>query len=708
MKAGRHIATLLLVVIALGVAAWAYLDAPSLTETERKMRPSNVFNPWRVQDLTRVEIKRGADALVFVRDAREGGADASWRMISPRAEKTDPAAVDRLLAALEYASIVRKVDGAGVGFDPPRAVGTLTMGQVTHRFELGGAAPTPEGASYLRQADRVVVVSRDLTTQLMLPADAYRERTIVPYLSIQLSRMEVTSAAGRWEIAREDEIGFRLTGSGFRASRDALDKVWGALAEMRAEAFLPDEAGDAAVARPRVRVVMTPKDEAKPQGEIVVGDACPGSAQGVVVARTKPTRLVVCAPKVVVDGLSVGHDALVDAHALQARADEIAELELRASPSGEVLDLARRGSGWHMRAPADRDLTKDEAEVAGELASALARIEGKTVERAPLGALAGRVRVRRVDGVEEVVDVEAPLEGVDYVRAARRFDGARFFLDRAAWRKLQPRASSLRGRDVWPVAIAGRAATRVDVACAGRRQEAVVRAGVWALVQPAGYAADRESLVSLVDALQRARAEVWVADADDGSFGFRSPGDGPDASPCIVELVVEREGGVTPVRIQFGDEGEGGVYARTAHDPAVFVAPRSLRDLATRILVDRHGFAVERALVTKVTLARRGARPVVYRAVGGKLVGAEADKVLAALEGLFADRVLDLTATPTDKPELTIEIEMRQPAGTAVRRIAVGPTATTPEGSMRLARLDDVKADFLVKADRLAPFFEAK
>jgi hypothetical protein len=708
VKLRKHLVTILLVAGAVGVGVWAYVDAPRLTETERKMRPSSVFNPWRREDLTRIEIHRGGETIVFERDKTAG--EVGWRMTSPRPERSDPAAVDRLVGALEFASIVRKVESGATGFDPPRATGKLTMGEVTHTFQLGGPAPTPEGASYFRVGDRSIVVSRELTTQLLLPSDSYRERTVVPYLSIELSRMEVTNAAGRWAIERADEIGFRLAGSNLRASRERLDKVWSALADMRAESFLPDEAGAPAVAKPAVRVVMTPKEGEKPEGELVVGDACPGRTDGVVVVRTKPTRVTACAPKVVLDGLSLSHDTLVDTRLVQAHADEIAGLELRASPSGEVLDLARRGSGWHQRAPMDRDLTKEESDAANELAAAIVRIEGRAgPSRGPLGALSGRVRVERADGVEEVVDVAVPVEGRDQVRATRRFDGAEIAIDRAAWRTLQPRASTLRSREIWPQALASRPARRVLLECAGKRQEAVIRSGVWALLQPRDYAADRESLVGLVDAITRARAEAWVADADDGSFGFRPRAKALEPEGCLVEIAVEGDGGEERLALRFGAEGEGGVYARTEHDPAVFVASRSLRDLASRWLVDRHGLAVERASVARVAIAKARGATITFRSVDDKLRGDDAEKILLALEQLVADDVLDLAPEPADKPELTIEIEARPPGdggARVIKRILVGPSAATAEGKMRVVRLEGVKATFLVKVERLAAFFD--
>lgn len=707
MKLGRHAVSLLLVIGAAGAAVWAYLDSKSVTEQERKMRPTNVFVPWRKEDLSRVELVHGAEKLVLARDPQGDGGELGWRITSPRDDRPDPSAVDRLLGTLEFATIVRKVEGGGAGFDPPRATGAIQMGPITHTFALGGPAPTPEGASYLRVGDQVVVVSRDVTNELLKTADAYRERTIVPYLSIELARMEIRGPKGTVSLERADEISFLLGQGGVRASRERLDKVWGALAETRAESFLPDAAGEPALAKPAVTVTMFPKDAARPIGELVVGGPCPSQPEGVIVVRTKPSRATACAARVILEGLSPSREALVDTRPFAAHVDEIAEIELHASPSGEQLELARSGSGWHERAPADRALTQEESEALHALLSSIVATEGTSPRREPeLSALSSRIRLKREDGVEEVLDVGPVTDDAAQIR--RRADGVVLTIDRSAWRRLRPRATSLRGPEVWKTPLSGRSVSRLATTCAATPQEVRFDGSKWTMTKPAGYAADPASAQSLIDAVTRLRAETWVADEDDGHFGLAaSTPQGKVEMGCSVELDAVVDGGARTFTLRLGamlgmDKGR---YAQASADPAVFVAPASFTNLLTKLLVDRHGFAVERAGVRRVTIASRGGPTVTLRSDAGKLQGANAEEVLSALEQLFADRVESLGPADVSRglapPALTIEVE----TDTGKRRILVGLAING--GKERFARLEGVDANFLIESKRLEPFFAA-
>ena len=83
-----------------------------------------------------------------------------------------------------------------------------------------------------------------LTDAVLAPSDSLRDRTVIPYLSLELSRFEIKHPAGGFAIERSDERSFKIVGLGVLAGRSALDNVWGELAEMRAEAFPKDADAD--------------------------------------------------------------------------------------------------------------------------------------------------------------------------------------------------------------------------------------------------------------------------------------------------------------------------------------------------------------------------------------------------------------------------------------------------------------------------------
>ena len=93
---------------------------------------------------------------------------------------------------------------------------------------------------------------------------------------------------------------------------------------------------------------------------------------------------------------------------------------------------------------------------------------------------------------------------------------------------------------------------------------------------PRGFAADPPAIADLTRAVSHAKALAWVSENDDGSFGF----DRPSSCAVTLSLADEAETGPRRISIAFGADAEGGVFAHTQDDPAVFVVPKYLRDLA--------------------------------------------------------------------------------------------------------------------------------
>ncbi|MDF2697837.1 MAG: hypothetical protein K0S65_6220 [Labilithrix sp.] len=685
----RHATTIALFVLAVALGVWLWLERDKVSEGERKRRENNVFTAWRREDLSRIEIAHEGETIVLERDAK---ADKPWRMTSPRQERVDQAAAERLTTTLEFATMVRKVgeDGA-LGFDAPRATGSLTMGPLVFRFTLGGVSPRPEGSGYFRVDDGApFVASKELTDTLLASADTYRDRTVVPYLSLELARFEVKHPGGGFVVDRADERSFKVQGPGVLASRNALDKVWSALAEMRAEAFPKDADAERLVQNPRLTILMTPNEAGKPAGELVVGDVCPGHPDDVVVLRKQPTRVASCAPRGAMDALlEITPAALVDRRPFSFRHDEIEELRLEslvgsdagvavpdAGGAPRVLELARRGSGFHQREPVDRDLTPEEAESANEL---LARIEQDQADDVrpgggPFTAVA-RARVRAGDH-DEVVEVGA-AEGAS-VTLRRVRDDARLVVSRAIARRLVPRATSTRPRVLLGEA---RRVKRVVLRC-GTPQELADEGTGLKLVEPTGYETDG-SIVQLVDGLERGKVIAWVADANDGSFGL-----GPEGCRVILSF----EDGNAPATVRFGAEGEGGLYGTVDGRPEVFVAPLALHELAKRIYVSHASLRVEPARIESVKVAVRG-----------KPVREQDPSTLAAAAGaLFADRVSALGSS--DVGPVDVELQMALAEGGPPKRVVCGAPEITSSGKWRRCATPGVKAVFEVRANLLDAF----
>jgi len=672
----KYATTAIMVVLAAALGLWLWLDRDHATSGERKQRENNVFTVWRKEELTEVAIAHEGETLVLVREA--GG----WRMTSPRKERADPAAVDRLLTTLEFATVARRASEATtLGLDAPRATGTLRMGSLVTRLALGGASPRPENSSYFRVDDGApIVVGKELAEALLASPDVYRDRAVVPYLATELARFQVAHAGGGFVLARLDERSFTIEGSRVLASRAMVERMWNALAEMRAEAFPKDADVDRLTSPPVLTLTLTPKDAKAPAAEIVIGEACPGHPADVVVLRRTPTRIAACAPKDIVNALLVTGPALLEKHALTLRMDEIEELRLERLDGADgggapsAIEIARKGTTFHERTPADRDLSAEEAEAATEL---LTRLTGAEVEvvRPGGGPFIAIARARLHSGEhDQVVEVGA-VDARGHATLRRALDDARLEAGPVLVRLLVPRQTSLRPHAI--VVDETRRATRVILRC-GVDQELVDHGEGFRLVAPKGFEAD-SSIVQLVDAVLRGRVDPWIADVDDGTFGFTG-----DA--C--HLVLAFEDGKAPLTVSFGAEGEGGVYGRVDARPGVFVAPKALRELAGRIYVSRGAMRTEASRIERVRVTFQG-QPVVR----------EATALRETVATLYADRVVALGTKAAGTPDLLIEVAIAE--GGPTRRIGCRSPGGSATGEA-LCTVSGVDATFGLAASRLA------
>lgn len=726
----RYATLIVLAVLTVALTIWVWRDRGSVTEGEKRLRENAVFSAWRREELTRIEISHDDETIVLVKGT--GGSDA-WRMTFPRDARVDQQAVERLLTTLEFSNVVRKVDKeASLGFAAPRAHGSIAMGKLVFRFMLGGPSPRPEGSSYFRVDEHdPFVVSAETTRALLASSDTYRDRTVVPYLSTEVERVEVAHSGGGFVLARLDKSGFRVhdrTGAppyanavsapGVLASRVELDKIWGAFAEMRAEVFPKDSDVDRLTASPVLTITMKPTDGGKPEGELVVGEACPGHPADVVVLQKRPSRTAACAPRGAIDALRAAlASSLVERRVFSLRNDEIEEIRFErlggeASPpeshgadggpvdggtadSGppakasaeRAIELARSGHGFKERAPEDKLLDGEEADAVAEL---LVRIERSIADAVvPSASAAGaftpiaKVRVRAGEHEETVEMGATPFRvtgsagAPDEIPLRRARDDARLTVSSAIARRLLPRATTLRPRTILGER---RRVTRVSLRC-GTPQELVDSGRGFALTSPTGYEADG-SITQLVDALVRGRADVWISDYDRAEFGIEPTG-------CRVALGFEDD--KSPVTVLFGAEGEGGVYGRVEGQEQVFLAPLSILALAKAIYVSHAALRADPAAIDDVRVT-----------VAGKPVRGDREALRDAAGILYASSVASLgTPDPSIGGDRDLALELLLADGGAPKRVVCG--GARPDET-RLCVTPTVRATFVVPEGRIAPF----
>jgi hypothetical protein len=672
----KNFANVALVAAAVVFGLWVWSTRGSITDTERDMRKNNVFPAFRRDEIAKIELHGEKGDVVL---ERADGGDA-WMLASPT-ERADSHAVDGLIGAFEFATRIRSAPDDAPGLGKPRVRGTLSMGRVSYSFVLGDPAPTPPGAAYFRlEGEGASVVSADLAKSLLDDVATYRNRTVVPYLSIELARMEIRDGQGKgFTIERIDDVAFRLPDAGVRASRDALDTIWLALAEMRASSFLTDEEADRA-SKPELTIKMAPRDGARTPGELTIGGPCPNHADDTVLVRKTPTRTNACVPGGLIARLRASPVDLADRRLFVTRLDEVESIRIAALPSGLAIDLARKGNGWTLRAPETRDLASDEADMATALIGSILHGEG-TFAAIPGGTFtpSSRVTVVRAEShAEEIVESDGKV-------LHRLQDVTSSTLAAELARKLKPSLVALRGRAVWSPSVEGQNYAGLALHCDGIDQE-LGREISWSYKIPAGMPADEAAALDVADAIARVKAEAWIAEQDDGSFGF-------EKKSCSGALTVTSDAGARTVKLSFGRETESGVFAHVEGQAPILVVSRAVRDAMTRLLVDRGALAIDTAKLSSVEL-RRGGKSVV-------LSGADAD----ALAQLRADDVVHFGPPIADEGFADPTLEIRA-SGAKDARIHVGRATLRRDQKMYFARIDGVDATFAVAKERIEPLLD--
>jgi hypothetical protein len=703
----RAATPLALVVLAIAGLAYAYFfDRGTVSDADREARQRDVFPTFQVDLVRRLELSHGQETLVLERTEGPGATWTLGSLGSARRETADPSAVESLLRDLELARRVRSVPKE-TSLGDVRVRGRVTVGRVQYVFALAGDAPAPRGGAYMTLlGEPPFVVEAALKVQLLRTADSYRVRSLVRYAESETQRVERTSGAEKLTLERVGSA-FRVGGpTGPRASRAAVDRIFGALADARAETFLDDSEAARATGHTLRAVSIIPRDATKPRVDIAIGGSCPAPPGDVAVAGAGSTRTVACVARGTLDALDAAPDDVVDKALISARPDEIEELDLSSSsPDGLHLNLARRGSGWHLRAPQDRELGAEEADAANTLVTAMAGARALAVQSPPPAerfTIRSRATfIRTGAGSSETLEISAP-DASGIARARRLDDGAILLLSRAVARRFDPHPIALRGRAAWTTPFDPSSVVAVDDTCTPEPQRIELSEGRWTMRAPAGQPVDVAYAMDLVEALVRAKADGWVAESDDGTFGF-----GADACRVTLALAPRDPGGDAPSRTilfgAFGAEAEGGAYARTLDGPEVFLAPASLRALARHPAIDRSRFRIDASPGARATLSHDHMK-IALSSAGGVFVRSERaeagdDPVGAALVGLYARDAVHAGPPAAgegfDSPTLEIQVAGRGEGAASGRRIVIGARMANA-GDGYFARVSGVDATFAV------------
>ncbi|MDI1433767.1 DUF4340 domain-containing protein [Polyangium sorediatum] len=736
--AKKHATTLILSALAIGAGAYVFVvDRGSVTTEEATQRKKNVLVAWRPDEITEVVIEQGASSAKLTRTPPDALGQRFWEVtIGGERFPAEAQIVDQLLGTLEFATHERviapdSVDRAASGLDAPRARLVVTTPGRTTTLAIGGPAQAPAGAAIVEvhEGDRASfqVITKELVTALVIDPSSLRSRDLLPYPTPDVTRFQIEGPSGMFALARPTDGGDALLldvpakDAGRRASRAATDEFESTFSRMRAEAFLSDEAARRA-STPTATLTLTPKDTTKPKGILVLGGACPDKPDLVVALQTAPTRAAACVPASFLDALSKPEGTFVDRNAFFATIDEIHEVTLTAGD--RRIELARKGTGFHERAPEDRDIEGDTGRLFLESLLALRAKDFLALgDRASLGLdpPQGKVRLvsvlpsRNPDGGDDD-RIEELLIGKpqgDIVPVLRVSDSALLVIPADRARVLFPSKITLRSPTVIDAPQTSLRAMRITE---GDRVQQLERTaeGSFALKEPRGknLTADLGFGAELAASLLPLRVERFVAERDDGSFGLANP-------RLIIELdlAAANDAGAHTVRLLLGAPTTGGSFARLDGDDAVFVIDPKIEAAAGKWLLDRSIFTLDVAEIQKVTLTPSDRRkpPLVLDRVGDAL-RIQGDETATAKAAAIRDALADLIPEGAvrigpprkeeglDPPAVVINIERRgldpdaPPAVDPQRtlRISLGAGDAFRGTNVTYARRDGVDATYAI------------
>jgi hypothetical protein len=289
----------------------------------------------------------------------------------------------------------------------------------------------------------------------------------------------------------------------------------------------------------------------------------------------------------------------------------------------------------------------------------------------------------------ETVELGQPVPG-GAIYARRKVDGAILKLAPESAEALVPSSFSLRSLKVIDEPSAEVRRIAVD---GGKVRQTIRRSsgGEITMDEPKGMSVDAGLASQLVEALSSLRADRWVADIDDGSFGFAEP-----------KAKYELEVGERKIGLEVGRETSGGAFARRTDQPGVFVLPVAVQRAIETWVIDRSFFMIDPQEVAQIKLGT---------------TTPPADKVETiknTLATLRTEGVVHLGAARKeegfDKPLLRLSIQTARanaPAPTTVK-LTVGRGDVWRDTSIFYARREGVDATFAIAQSKIKPLLDLR
>lgn len=699
-RAALH-ASLFGLALALGVIL--AFDRGRPTTNELSARVDNLLPVVRRDDLTELRVvdRSGKNPELVVRRVIDASGSARYVLGDAGAnadgDDLDPAAVDGLLSALEFAK----------WHEPPRTAFTgepvdlgaldlelrLEMGAVTARVLLGGVPPSRPNLRYTEVTAtgaprRVGLVSASLVERIGRDRSAFESRLLLP-VGRDHTRELTLRHGTRTVTLRFDGRGFVFdteSGSQRRVGLGALDRVFFQLARTSIRAPLPnptDAVVPALELRQRTRTASgTPGVEYA----LSLGGECPGHPDLVLAHRTAPSELSGCVPASVLGTLASSIDTLEDRSLVPLGVDEIDHLivESMSGSANRQLDLVRDGAEFVLRSPVERPIALEPGNsFIAALLEARPPLEG-------LPSLEPTARLRvfgHPPGASETAEFVVELFGEPgkWSAARRLDDGVLLALDEVASWSLSKEATWFESREILsidPASVRSFATFTKD----GDEQLVATDSGRDFEFR-GGSASDRSLTGAALALLHPLTALRWLP-----------PRERRDGTPPVVVVEVGLDDGKKE-RIVVQSRVRGGYAAELDGGRGRFVLPVRTVSTWLRSLADRSPATLIPADYTKIEL-RSGAIEHVLTRRGEHLTTTEVDddfgeaveEALLGFVPISARRDVGSRRAPS-----TLEIATTAANGRQVTFHVHGPTTFEGVSAYELS-IDSAPRSYFVEA----------
>lgn len=734
--------TIALAVVAAVLLGFIVLyEQHTLSSGELEGRAGRLIERFVRDRITKLEIGRGDQKIVLVRERASEEELGEWRLVEPVRAKADEDAVDSLLGALEWADARRALEGIAsadrqrFGLASPRIRAWFTVANERIPIAIGGEDPT-EGGVYLQLDDptKAYVVGKDVFEALDHDAGHFRSKSLFEGVSVtRATKLSIAGEGGARRVELTDGRWWLRAPSAGWASKTDVEDALRVFDEIRAARFVAESPRDLAqygLAQPSIDATaeIAPAEERgrARRARLRVGSAC-GDHEGEVYARADEGP-VVCVTSASVAALRKDESALRQRSLATVANDELTRLEIRTGARSLV--VRREDGAWRWEAGGRSEGAADDGAIAtllGALRDArvtrFAPVSDAELARVGLRQPAATVVLKR--GGDEPEERIAIGRATGEEVAVRRGDEPVIAFVAASVAEHFD-ASPVRFRDRSLVSVPDESITRVLVQRGATREEVARDGDGFRVGAPLDVAADRVTMRELVRRLSTLEAERFVADRAAPEHGLASArfvvtfhvdptaaaGDGHDHEDEAETSRADR----TPRdhTLKIGAAAGGGAFAQLDRDPAVFVVPQALVDVVDGPLVSRDLLSTDPAQIASIRIERAGGA-IELRRQGDRLVaatGTASDTDAAALaEALASLRAADTTAygpaAPADgtaRPRARIVVTRAAEAGDP-RTYAIRIGAPEPgEDPLVHARREDLELGFLLAPDAITPF----